>query len=133
MAVITVDEFKTFCGITTTEYDTDFATWEPVVEAELPDLINKEVADIEDDRLPVFKSIVAEMVLWRIAQANPKKIMADPTVSQSSGRLSVTYEKLDPRTGYPVRIATRLNRYARPKKLGVRTAWRRLPQESFET
>lgn len=117
MAVLTVAEFQDYCGITDATYDADFSVWEPVVEAELPAILNKDIDDLTETQMVAAKPVFAEMVLWRIAQAAPEKIKADPVLSQSAGRLSITREAMDDVTGYPRRIAVRLGRFARPRKL----------------
>lgn len=116
MAVLTVDEFKSFCGISSSEFDPDFDIWEPVVEAELKEILNRDPDDLTDDKTIAAKPVFAEMILWRIAQAKPEKIQADPATSQSVGRLNITREPLDP-IGYPRRIAARLGRFARPRRV----------------
>jgi hypothetical protein len=125
MALLTLAEFKSYLQIDGGDdtYDAAFAVYEPVVCQKVDDLCHRVIEeDLEDEtlsetRLGAYKPVFAQMVLWEIGQNTVSATLRTRIKSKVVGKLSVTPEELDPRTGYPKDIMARLSGLRRPKKI----------------
>lgn len=101
--MITLEEVKTYLGITDTEQDAAIALWIPVVEGKVQDLLNREF----DGDFPLqYKPNLAKLVAFEIARAGKSAEAGGLLSSRSLGSFSVSYKDnvLDSQTGYPVSV-----------------------------
>lgn len=112
--VLTLDETKTFLGITTTDHDAALTAILPAVDVKVKEITRRQWND-EQDPFPLENKPIAAKLAWWMVQQEGTRAPATGVQSKSLGDVSVTYADadLDGVHGVPSWAIKGLPRYGR--------------------